>query len=271
MNKNIDLAGKSFWESQWSESGATLPINVSNDGLRNYQRRKFHERFQEIFAGLETRDKQLLELGCAYSVWLPYFANEFGFKVSGLDYSETGCAVERQLLIEMNTEGEIICADFFAPPQECLEKYDVLVSFGVAEHFTDTAGCLRAFSQFLKPGGIIYTLIPNMVGILGPIAKIINRPFYDLHMLLSAENLAEAHRQAGFAKVQSNYFMSVNFGVLNNFTGIEKGSVKWALNKAILYGLLGATAFTWLIEGKVKDLKPNQTFSPYIVCTGYKE
>ncbi len=271
MVKNMDLAGKNFWESQWSESSAIPPINVSDNSLRNYQRRKFHERFQEIFSSLETSDKQLLELGCAYSVWLPYFAKEFGFKVSGLDYSETGCAVERQLLGEMNTEGEIICADFFTPPKECHEKYDVLVSFGVAEHFTDTAGCLRHFSRFLKPGGIIFTLIPNMVGILGPIAKIINRPFYDLHMLLSAENLAEAHRQAGFAEVQSNYFMSVNFGVLNSFTGIEKGSAKWALNKAILWGLLGVTAFTWLIEGSLKDLKPNQTFSPYIVCTGYKQ
>ena len=271
MAKNLDLAGKNFWESQWSESSAIPPINVSDNSLRNYQRRKFHERFQDVFSSLETSDKQLLELGCAYSVWLPYFAKEFGFKVSGLDYSETGCAVERQLLIEMNTEGEVICADFFAPPKECHEKYDVLVSFGVADHFTDTASCLRAFSQFLKPGGVIYTLIPNMVGILGPIAKIINRPFYDLHMLLSAENLAEAHRQAGFAEVKSDYFMSVNFGVLNNFAGIKKGSVKWALNKAILFGLLGVTAFTWLIESSLKDFKPNQTFSPYIVCTGYKQ
>ena len=271
MNNNIDLAGKGFWESQWSEATAINPINVSDSSVRNHQRRKLHEKFREIFSDLEPHNKQLLEIGCAHSIWLPYFAREFGFKVSGLDYSETGCAAERQLLVKMNTEGEIICADFFAPPKECLENYDVIVSFGVAEHFTDTAGCLHAFSRFLKPGGLIITLIPNMVGILGPIAKAINRPFYDLHVLLSAETLAEVHHQAGFAEVQSNYFTSVNFGILNNFAGIEKGSVKWSLNKAILFGLLGITAFTWLIEDNLKDFGPSQTFSPYIVCTGYKQ
>jgi cyclopropane fatty-acyl-phospholipid synthase-like methyltransferase len=30
---------------------------------------------------------RLLEIGCARSAWLPYFAQEFGIDVSGLDYS----------------------------------------------------------------------------------------------------------------------------------------------------------------------------------------
>jgi cyclopropane fatty-acyl-phospholipid synthase-like methyltransferase len=271
MEENIDLAGKAFWESQWSEAAAINLINVSDSSVRNHQRRKLHEKFQELFLGMEPRNKQLLEIGCAHSIWLPYFAKEFGFNIAGLDYSETGCAAERRLLANINTEGEIICADFFAPPEQYHEKYDVLVSFGVVEHFTDTVDCLSAFSQFLKPGGLIITLIPNMVGIIGQIAKVINRPFYDLHVLLSAKTLAKSHLRAGFTHVQSDYFTSANFGILNNFAGIKKGTVKWALNKAILFGLLGTTVFTWLIEDSLGDFNPTQTFSPYIICTGRKD
>lgn len=271
MPKNIDLAGKDFWESQWAEVSNIRPIDVTDQSVRNYQRRRYHQLFSNIFSALTAKETRLLELGCASSFWLPYFAKEFGFKVAGIDYSESGCALERRLFSALNISGEVINADFFAPPEECLEKYDALISFGVAEHFTDTSGCLRAFSRFLKPGGIIFTLIPNMLGVPGMLAKTMNRPFYDLHMIISAESLAEGHRQAGFINVQSEYFTSVNFGVLNNFNGIEKGSAKWVLNKSVVPFLQAITVFTWFLECTFIEFKASKTFSPYVICTGIKE
>ena len=270
MSENVDLAGQGFWDSQWAEVSDVRPIDVSDQGLRNYQRRRYHQLFREVFSVFDAKDKCLLELGCANSLWLPYFAKEFGFRVSGMDYSEHGCRLERQMLSAMKVDGEVIFADFFAPPNECLGKYDVVVSFGVAEHFSDTSGCLQSFAQFLKPGGMIFTLIPNMCGFPGFLAKVTNRPFYDLHMIIDAKMLADAHTRAGFVNVTSDYLMSINLGVLNNFNGIKKGSVRWRIMKLLLLLFHGITAGTWFLERMLGEFRPNKTFSPYVVCTGVK-
>lgn len=56
---------------------------------------------------------------------------------------------------------------FFSPPASMLGKFDVVVTFGVVEHFIDTRACLDAMSQFLKPGGLLVTSIPNLAGWIG--------------------------------------------------------------------------------------------------------
>jgi len=84
----------------------------------------------------------------------PYFAKEFGFKVYGIDYSEIGCKQAREVLSNTGVEGNVICAIFFSPPENLIDAFDVVVSFGVVEHFEDTAG-IAAFSRFLKPNGIL--------------------------------------------------------------------------------------------------------------------
>lgn len=52
-----------------------------------------------------------LEIGCARSRWLPYFAKEFGFEVSGIDYSEVGSQQATQILFNEGVQGNIVFAD----------------------------------------------------------------------------------------------------------------------------------------------------------------
>ena len=91
----------------------------------------------------------------------------FDCSVTGLDYSEIGCEEARLILENNNVEGEIVCCDFFSPPESMLNRYDVVISFGVLEHFENTSDCTKAFSRFLRPGGLLLTVIPNMNGIPG--------------------------------------------------------------------------------------------------------
>jgi len=71
----------------------------------------------------------------------------------------------------MNSAGlsrqHIVCGELFGPPPWMQEMFDIVMSWGVIEHFEDTAGCLQACSRFLKPGGTMITVIPNMCGIPG--------------------------------------------------------------------------------------------------------
>ncbi len=212
---------------------------------------------------------KLLEIGCARSAWLPYFAKQFGFKVYGLDYSRTGCEQARQVLSGAGVQGEIICADFFSPPESLLEEFDVVVSYGVVEHFEDTAACVEALSKFLKPGGMMITVIPNMVGLIGLLQKTLNRPVFNIHVPLDSDALAKAHYVTGLKVMSCDYFISTNFGVCN-LNGIKHGSMEWRVKRVVLASLARLSMIMLFTEGKVSALKANYLTSPYINCVARK-
>lgn len=263
---NQDKAGKEFWDAAWAAGDRPVSVDPLKQGAQSYVHRRFDSYFQKVFSGIETRGAKLLEVGCAQSLWLPYFAREFGFEITGLDYSEPGCEQEREILARAEVEGEIVCADFFAPPAALLGSFDVVVSFGVAEHFTDTAECLKAFARFLKPNGLMLTSIPNLKGLPGALAKNINRPVFDVHVPIDAGGLRRAHELAGLEVLDCSYFMSNNFGVLN-LKGIRRRSAGWAVKKIFLAMMVRFSWLVWLVEDHVTgEFEARRLTAPYINC-----
>jgi 2-polyprenyl-3-methyl-5-hydroxy-6-metoxy-1,4-benzoquinol methylase len=268
---SMDKAGKEFWEASWAASRPPDSVDPLRQGLTSYVHGRFDKYFRKVFAGAETRRAKLIEIGCARSLWLPFFATEFGFEVTGLDYSERGCQQEREILARAGVEGEVVCADFFSPPESLLGSFDVVVSLGVAEHFTDTPDCIKAFARFLKPGGLMLTSIPNMKGLPGLLARRFNRAFYDVHVPLDAQALAGAHAAAGLNVLECDNFMSSNFGVCS-LEGIKERSAEWLAKKSILALLVRLSWLAWIVEDKTGgQLKPNRLTSPYINCVARKQ
>lgn len=265
----MDKAGKDYWNDSWASSDIPDAVNPADMRLGNYVNRRFHQLFLQLFDKSETSSMRLLEIGCAKSAWLPYFAKEFGFKVCGLDYSPIGCQMATKVLQSNGVEAEVVCADFFAPPESMLGAYDVVVSFGVVEHFDDTAACLRAVSAFLKPGGMLITNIPNMVGWIGAIQKAVNKPVYDIHQLINPHRLREAHELAGLTVLDCGYFVCTSFGV-NNLTGISTKNVSGFLKKILLGVLARTSMLVWAIEEKVGYFAPRKFASPYVNCIARK-
>lgn len=261
---------KGYWDDMWQSSEAANSIDPRQSGIKNYTARMFHNYFQRVFSTLNSDQSRLLEIGCANSAWLPYFSKEFGFEVTGLDYSEVGCTSTRKNLVRNNINGEVVCADLFSPPAHMLGRYDVVVSFGVVEHFDDTAKCLAALSKLLKDGGLLITNIPNMSGAIGFVQKHINRPVYDIHNPIDSNRFHQAHEDAGLKIIECNYFMSTSFGVCN-LNGIPEGTIKWLLKKLVLAFLTRCSMLVWLIEEKSTAFPARRLFSPYINCVVMKQ
>jgi 2-polyprenyl-3-methyl-5-hydroxy-6-metoxy-1,4-benzoquinol methylase len=222
-----------------------------------------------LFSQKETHNQKLLEIGCARSAWLPYFAKEFNFKVSGLDYSPLGCEMAEELLRRNDIKSTIVCADLFSPPEDMMGQFDVVCSFGVVEHFDSTSACLAALSKFLKPGGIIVTSIPNMTGAIGLLQKITNKPVYDIHVPIDREMLLSAHEKAEFKIIENDYFMSVGFGVCN-LTGVKTGTFSYFFKKVMLGILSRMSMVIWRIEDSVGPLLSTKLLSPFIFCVARK-
>ncbi|MBC8392593.1 MAG: glycosyltransferase [Deltaproteobacteria bacterium] len=241
-------------------------MNPHATGIDYYLNQQFHEYFLHVFEGISTKGKKLLEVGCALSIWLPYFATEFGFEVTGLDYSEPGCRNTEKILQKEGIAGNIICADLLDPPNNMTEAYDVVISFGLVEHFENTAVCLLSLKKFLKKRGLLITFIPNMVGITGFFQKMLNREIYDIHVIIDVDDLNNAHSNAALRVDDHRYFLSINSGVIN-LDAFKKKSKLFFFKKLIAFILFQLTKLVWLFETMYLSLPASRLFSPYIVCT----
>lgn len=267
-SKTTDKAGEHYWDSAWQ--AATLPrLVVPNDKrLRNHVRRCFHTFFSDVMAG--RHGQRLIEVGCANSVWLPYFASEYGCSIAGLDYSPTGCTSAQALLKAAGVKGEIFHGDIWAPPAELLESFDVVFTNGLIEHFEPTEHILTALAKLLRPGGIMITIVPNMVGWVGQVQKYLNRQVFDIHVPIGLEAIQTAHQRAGLKPQQTNYLCSVNFGVINLGSATNSTPIRF-IKKITANSLIALSALVWWIEDHSPlHLPPNKMTSPYIACVATK-
>lgn len=266
-----DRAGEQYWSKLWSESDLPRPVDPADTGLRNYLRRRFIRYFDEHFLRADARGASLLEVGCARSVWPSYFAQVHGLTVAGLDYSPVGCEQSRAMFRRDGIAGEVVEGDLFAPPAALLDRFDYLLSFGVVEHFEDTAGAIRSMARMLRPGGRMFTLIPNQIGLMGSVQKRLDRRFFDMHVPLDEPALRHAHERAGLRVLDSRYFMSTNFGVLNHST-FDRESTSARIRALVRSGFVAGSAATWAFEAATAvELPATRALSPYAVTVAERQ
>jgi 2-polyprenyl-3-methyl-5-hydroxy-6-metoxy-1,4-benzoquinol methylase len=261
----LDKAGQQFWNEMWTSSAVAAAVDPADGSLLNSYNRRFHQEFVRLFANMRGSTTRLLEIGCAKSAWLPYFAREFGFSVTGLDYSPIGSQMAREGLRRSGVDGEVVCTDLFTPPPRMLGAYDVVVSFGVAEHFEDTSAYLTSVAAYLKPGGLLITSIPNMAGAVGSLQKLLSRRVYDIHVIIDREMFRKAHEVAGLEVLECDYFMSTNFGVVN-LDGVPRGTPTYLAKKVLLGVLARVSMAAWFVERSLGSLPVSRRSSPYVNC-----
>jgi 2-polyprenyl-3-methyl-5-hydroxy-6-metoxy-1,4-benzoquinol methylase len=264
-DQRVSLTERGYWDRTWESVQLPKLVDLSDQRVRNRATLAFHEFFADVLGGASLNCRALVEIGCAQSKWLPYFAQVYGLNVTGVDYSELGCLRARELLKTANCEGEIVRADMFSPPERLKAYFDVVISMGLVEHFPDTAAAVAACAAFAKPGGLIVTLVPNMAGAVGLGQRWLDRAIYDKHVPLDETALRAAHERSGLSVLRSGYLMSANFAVINH-SNIKPRIV----NRLVRAFLLGATGAIWAVERLSLRLPPTRLFSPYVVCVAQK-
>lgn len=257
-----------YWDSVWQDGGLPKSVDPRSWSLRSHVDLQFDKLFRDAFrpGSHSCEAPQLLELGCARSIWLPYFSKEFGFRVAGIDYSSLGCDQAKAILKKEKVDAEIIQADIFKPATGLLGRFDYVISFGLVEHFESTSQCLKACAAFLRPGGKMITVIPNMNGAVGVLQRWLAREVYDVHVPLDSRALSRAHEAAGLEVLNCGYFCFLNFGVLN-LERIRRSLLGLWLSRS----LIAVSAVSWIAERAGIRFPPNELTSPYIVCSSMKD
>jgi cyclopropane fatty-acyl-phospholipid synthase-like methyltransferase len=270
MTPPSDRVSHAFWDKQWATESIPRPVDPTDESVRNTVRRAFHAYFSQYLDRMRKKpDVALLEVGCARSIWLPYFAHEFGFHVTGIDYSETGCAKSREILVAQHVSGTVVLQDMFLPSPDLIGRFDIVVSFGLIEHFEDSAKAVRALAAFLKPGGVMITNIPNVRGTIGFIQRLFNRPVYDQHVPHTDASLAAAHKAAGLRVQECQYFLSTGYNILN-FQRPDRNNSVNPVARVIKIFLMSLSVAIWFVERHIGRLPVSRSFSPYVNCVAIK-
>jgi len=89
-----------------------------------------------------------------------YLAKEFGYQVSGIDYSDKMPYVQENLAANGISDAELFHCDLFQfiPPRQ----YDLVFSQGFVEHFDDYELVVRKHEALAAPGGLVVIIVPNL-------------------------------------------------------------------------------------------------------------
>lgn len=170
----MNLTEVEFWDNFWTD--CTLPSEV--DWSSSFDR-NLAAAIRQNFPAVSG---EVLEVGCAPGKWLAFMAGEFGLKPSGVEYSEAGMRATLENFRILGLEPDaIFTGDFFQmkPPRQ----FDVVMSFGFIEHFSDVDGVVERHLQWLKPGGVLILGVPNFRGIYWPIQWILDKSILQKHNL----------------------------------------------------------------------------------------
>jgi SAM-dependent methyltransferase len=195
MKASGNLTTQGYWRSFWQRKRATTYA----PGLPWY-RDWFRFQKQHLPQG---KDLCLLEVGCAASRWLPIYAEDFGYRVFGIDYDEEGCRMARSILAARSQPGEIVCADFLDFAVRSRSQFDIVVSFGFVEHFKGSE-VVDAMFTCLKPGGFVFATVPNLQGLQGLAFELIE-DWKQTHVVHTPRSLRELLESSGFVEVVVEY------------------------------------------------------------------
>jgi len=245
-----NLTDRSFWKSFW-ESKKDIIFFLKP----NYV-------FGDILAKLITEKniKNAIELGGFPGYYAAYLKKYQGLDTTLFDYFIYERLINQ--LLEKNGlkpgDVNIIEADLFEYKPEKL--YDLVLSFGLIEHFNDTKSIIETHLHFLKPGGVLFITLPNFKSINGWIQRKFDKENYDKHNIgsMNPKLLADYCNELGLTEVESYYHGKFTVWLENRS---EQGGLVKALVKSIW---LAGKIFTRLVPIESK------TLSPYIVVKAVK-
>ena len=170
----MELTEVEFWDDYWAN--CKLPNVVD-----------YNFSFERCLAAalketLPNVQGEVLEIGCAPGKWLAFMATEFKLKPNGIEYSEAGMqATTKNFQLLGLTSGRIQTGDFFQIVPD--RQFDVVMSFGFIEHFSDVDAVVSRHLQWLKPGGTLILGVPNFRGVYYFLQKLLDKGILEKHNL----------------------------------------------------------------------------------------
>jgi SAM-dependent methyltransferase len=245
-----NLTDRAFWKSFW-ESRIGLIFKLKPDYV-----------FGDILGKIikDTNAKTAVELGGFPGYYAVYLKKYKGLNTTLLDYFIHRDLINKLLFANDLKEDDIniIEADLFAYKPEAL--YDIVLSFGLVEHFNDTKFIIGEHLKFLKSGGTLFITLPNFKSVNGWVQRKFDKENYDKHNINSMDLalLKTSCEALGLKNVEAYYHGKFS-------VWLENKSVQNSFTKTVVKTI-------WLAGKAITRLVPvnSKALSPYIVVKATK-
>ncbi|MFC2156939.1 class I SAM-dependent methyltransferase [Acidobacteriota bacterium] len=187
------LTDKQHWEEKgyWSsQQGNSIKNNgeIKGPSPKALSTKRYDEYllFDVIFRKLLPLqpDLKAVELGSAPGDFLVKLRQKFGYDVYGVEYSKKGAEKNQDIFVQNDIPNthvfneDCLSEDFLAQHKE---NFDLVISRGLIEHFTDPHPVIMSHLKILRPGGNLVVSIPNLRGIYYFWSKYMEDDFLDTH------------------------------------------------------------------------------------------
>lgn len=221
------LTESEFWDSEWKK------INLKKGILKESH---FYFGRSGIFTKMTDRYtekndvKKILEIGGGGENYrLLALAKWRGMEPTVIDYSSVAIEIVKNLFKRNFQNAEFINVDF--DEYDANVKFDMVVHWGVLEHFTDPLPLINKCANLLKPGGQLLFTMPNMEAFGAQAWKKWAPNNWSKHYLHTEEAVLTAMNNAGFSSLESGHFgmpmvgstWEVNNAYTTTLTGLQRG------------------------------------------------
>jgi SAM-dependent methyltransferase len=162
----------------------------------------------------------ILEVGSAPGKFLVKFSQRYGCVPYGVEYSETGAQANRTLFAASGYNPDnVICADFFSETflNAYAGRFDLVISRGFIEHFTDVSAVIDRHASLLAPNGHLVISIPNLRGLNYALVRFFHPEVIAIHNLeiMKKDAFAKLFERDDLEPLFCDFYGTFSFYVFN--------------------------------------------------------
>lgn len=170
----MELTSKNYWQSYYESSSEDRETII-----------KICSRYDKFWDILISKcahpPKTILEIGAFPGRYLSYLSSRYALQAVGIDFNPDKEKFSRTMHAMGIEKFDYTCTDFLKhTPQE---RFDLVISNGFIEHFTNYDEVLDKHCIYLKKGGTMMIMIPNKRFIRSVYGDIVDRENQKAHHL----------------------------------------------------------------------------------------
>ena len=276
------LSDKQYWDSVHSQQGSDRKEVPLRNRLKDLARKILGQRSLRYYSDYLFWDVILprylprqeglkaLEIGSAPGDMLVRLKETFGFVPYGVEYSKEGAELNRKIFSEHNIDpSNVIEADFFSENfQERYEgHFDIVLSFGFIEHFTDVEDVISRHIKVLAKGGHLVVAIPNLRGFNYFLGCVFNRKILKMHNIgiMQKKVFCGLFDSKLLEEKFCNHYGTFDFGMFNTE---QDSPLRFLLGFCKMWQAVFNAVFPRLFGDKGLE---SGFFSPYLLFIGVKK
>ncbi len=247
-----NLTEKDFWSENWKK--LNLPARFFNDYSHEILSRKIDKYIKPEY-------KSFLEVGGCPGRWAEYFFTRHSMKCDSMDYDENNIAITKRNYEMLGIQGDVFFGDIISNNTVPEKLYDVVLSDGLVEHFTDSSEVFKNHVKYLKKEGLLIVGVPNIKkSWFYDYFSQYDKESYVGYRHVSKEELLEHARKNNLDVLYCDFIGVFNIGLINT------SSLNSLFQKVFIINHL----FFQFIFRCLNIVKESKVFSPYIYLIAKK-